>query len=185
MGKPSKEQEVLKLFLDYPSKHWRFKEIHKRVALPENKTSAWLKKFIGKGLIQKIKETGKQPYYIANYLSSEYINTKKLFALNQFHQSGLLNYLSSLNEAKAVILFGSFCRGDWHQQSDIDLFIYGKIKKLNLYPFQNKLHREVQIFSCKNKKELKKFGSYLLKSIIKGITIKGELPVEVLKYVSI
>ncbi len=185
MGKPSREQEVLQLFLNYPSKHWRFKEINERVNLPENKTSAWLKKFIGQDLIKKIKYTGKQPYYLANYLSPEYINTKKLFALNQFHQSELLNYLSSLKEAQAIILFGSFCRGDWHQQSDIDLFIYGKIKKLNLYPFQNKLKREIQIFTCKNKKELKRLGSDLLRSIIKGITLKGELPVEVLKYASV
>ncbi|HLD72229.1 MAG TPA: nucleotidyltransferase domain-containing protein [Candidatus Nanoarchaeia archaeon] len=185
MGKPSKEQEVLRLFLNYPSKPWRFKEINERVALPENKTSAWLKKFIDQDLIKKVKETGKLPYYLADYQSPAYTNTKKLFALNQFHQSGLLNYLSSIKEAKAIILFGSFCRGDWHQQSDIDLFIYGKIKKLNLYPFQNKLHREVQIFICKDKKELKKFGSDLLKSIIKGITLKGELPIEVLKYASV
>lgn len=182
MGKPSREQEVLQLFLDYPSKHWRFKEINERVALPENKTSAWLKKFIEQDLIKRIKETGKQPYYLASYLSPRYINTKKLFALNQFHQSGLLDYLSSIKEAQAIILFGSFFRGDWHQQSDIDLFIYGKIKKLKVYPFQYKLDREIQIFNCRNKKELKKFGQDLLQSIIKGMTLKGELPLEVLKY---
>ncbi len=191
MGKPSKEQDVLRLFLDYPSKHWHFKEIKERVGLPDNKTSSWLKRFLSNNLIKRVKEEKRQPYYQANYESPEYISTKKIFALNQLHQSGLLNYLLSIKGAQAVYLFGSFSRGDWHKQSDLDLFIYGKTKKensakkLNLYPFQYKLHREIQLFTAKNITELKKFGPNLLRSIIKGINLKGELPKEVLKYASV
>ena len=33
--------------------------------------------------------------------------------------------------AKAVIIFGSFGRGDWHRDSDIDIFVYGNIETFN------------------------------------------------------
>lgn len=181
MGRPSKEQDVLELFLDYPSKHWHFNEIKKHVPLPDNKISKWLKEFIKKDLIKRIKKRGKMPYYLADYESPKYRNTKKIFALTKFHKVGLLNHLSSLKKAKTIILFGSMSRWDWYKESDIDLFIYGNPKGLDLGKYQFKLHREFQLFIGKTETDLKRFGPGLLKSIIKGINVKGELPIEIIK----
>ena len=69
-----------------------------------------------------------------------------MFSLNRFHQSGLLNHLSSLEKVKAVFIFGSFGRGDWYKGSDIDLFIYGNPEGLDLGKYQFKLHHEFQLF---------------------------------------
>ena len=74
-----------------------------------------------------------------------------------------------------VILFGSFSRSDWYDSSDIDLFIYGDAEGLKIAPYELKLGREIQLFSCENKAELNKMGPALLKNIIKGELIKGDL----------
>ena len=185
MGKPSKEENVLVLFFNYPSKHWYFKEIKKQVPIADAKISRWLKEFIKRNLVKRVKPNGKMPYYVANYDSSEYNNTKKIFSLNQFHHSGLLNHLSSLEKAKAIFIFGSFARGDWYKESDIDLFIYGDPEGLDLGKYHFKLHHEFQLFISKNKSDLKKFGPGLLKSIIKGINIKGDIPIEMIKSAAI
>ena len=175
MGKPSKEDEVLKLFFEEPTKYWHFKEIRQNVLIADNKVSKWLKKFLGEGIIRKITPPGKMPYYISSYDNPEYQNQKRIYALINLQESGFLNHLSTLKKAKTVILFGSFSRWDWHKNSDIDLFIFGDDSELEQGKYENILHRQIQVFSCKNQKELKKFNKDLILNIIKGDLIKGDL----------
>lgn len=171
----SKEKEVMELFFENPTKEWHFEEIVKETKLARSKADNWLKRFIKKGLIKRIKTKGKMPYYISNYNSSEYKNMKKIFALNKLYDSGLLNHLDSLKKAKTIILFGSFARSDWYKDSDIDIFIYGDPEGLKIADYEIKLHKNIQLFVCQDKNELEKLGKPLIKNIIKGNLLKGNL----------
>jgi len=171
----SKEKKVMELFFENPTKEWHFEEILKEAKITRSKANGWLKKFIKNGLIKRTKEKGKMPYYVSNYESPSYKNRKRLFALNKLYSSGFLDHLSSLQKAKTVILFGSFARSDWHKNSDIDIFIYGEPEGLKLAKYEMKLHRGIQIFICHNQKKLHKFGEGLIRNIIKGNLIKGDL----------
>ncbi len=171
----SKELNVLELFFESPTRQWHFEELVKQTKLARSKLNKWLTIFIKTNLIQKLKEKGKMPYYKGNYTAPEYKNKKKLFALNQLYESGLLNYLDSLKNIHTVIIFGSYIRSDWVKDSDIDIFMYGDPKRLKIAPYELKLKREIQLFTYKNKKELKTLNTSLLKNILKGIIIKGDL----------
>ncbi len=171
----SKENKVLSLFFNYPTKHWHFEEILKETKLARSKADHWLKQFINEDLIVRVKPVGKMPYYISDYDSPNYQNRKKIFALNQLYESGFLNHLAALNSAKTIILFGSFSRSDWYKDSDIDLFIYGNSGGLDLNTYERSLRREIQIFECKNNSELNKLTPGLIKNIIKGDIIKGNI----------
>ena len=114
------------------------------------------------------------PYYTSRD-SIEYQHKKKLFAYKKLYQTGLLNHLSELKKAKTIILFGSFARWDWYKESDIDIFIYGDPEGLNLARYELKLKKDIQLFTCKNKKDLKKLGPGLIQNIIQGNIIKGNL----------
>ena len=175
MGKPSREEDILKLFFEEPTKHWHFQEIKQNVPIADNKVSRWLKKFLRKKIIKKIHPSKKMPYYLSNYEHPEYQNQKRIYALKNLHQSGFLNHLTTLKKAKTVILFGSFSRWDWHKDSDIDLFIFGDDSELEQGKYEKLLHRPIQVFNCKNQKELKKFNKELILNIIKGDLIKGDL----------
>jgi predicted nucleotidyltransferase len=170
----SKEENVLELFFGSPTREWHFEEVLKEAGIARSKASAWLKKFEREKIVKRVKEKGRMPYYTGNYESPSYQNRKKLFALERFYQSGLLNHLSSLGQAKAVIIFGSFSRWDWSKNSDIDLFIYGQEKGLKIAEYELRLKREIQPFICHNRKELEKLSTGLVKNIIKGILIKGD-----------
>ena len=93
---------------------------------------------------------------------------------NQFYESGFLNHLQSL-KAKTVVIFGSFARADWHDESDIDLFIYGEDEDLEKGKYELKFHREIQVFTAKNKGDFKRFAPALLKNIAEGYIVKGNL----------
>ena len=171
----SKQENVLELFFNYPAKQWHFEEIVNDAKIVRSKVDRWLKVLIKQDLIKKVKPNGKMPYYISHYDSPTYKNKKKIFALTKLDESGLLNHLSSLPKADTVILFGSYSRSDWYKESDIDIFIHGDAQGLNVANYELKLHRDIQLFICQDKKELTKLGPDLIKNIIKGNFIKGDL----------
>ena len=178
----SKENDVLELFFNHPTNQWHFKDVEHKVQIAQSKLDKWLKKLVKEKFIVRVKNKGKRPYYMGNYESSEYQQKKRIFGLNKLYESGLLNYLSSLKEAKSIILFGSFSRSDWYKESDIDVFIYGTPNKIKIGKFERNLHRDIQIFTGSKKQDLIKMGPGLLRSIIKGVLIKGDIPIEVISH---
>jgi len=169
----SKEESVLELFFN-SSKHWHFEELLKESKLSRGRLNIWLKKFEKEGIIKRIKENSKMPYYIGDFDSASYKSRKRLFALEQFYESGFLNHLQTLN-AKSIIIFGSFSRSDWYKESDIDIFIFGDDNEFEQGKYETKLKRDIQVFSAKNEKDLNKMGNKLLKNILTGYLVKGNL----------
>lgn len=175
MGKLSKENQLLELFYNEPTRHWHFNEIVKTIKISQDRAAHWLKKFQKEELIKRIKERGKMPYFTGNVENPEYQSRKRIYAMQMLHKSGLLNYLSEIKNVHSVILFGSMTRWDWHKESDIDLFIYGRKQELNFNPFERILHREIQIFYAHDRKDFEKMGEGLIKNIILGEKIQGDL----------
>ena len=173
------------LFFNHPTKQWHFEELRIASGLSRAQTNEWLKKLKKEQLIKRVKPKGKMPYHVANWQHPHYKNTKRLFGLTALHECGLLDYISSLEGAETVVIFGSFSRWDWYDNSDVDIFIYGDVKEIFVGKFGSKLKREVQIFHGKNIADLKKMGKPLLKNVIKGITLNGTLPQEVLEYAAV
>ncbi len=171
----SKEKNIVSLFFNEPTKEWHFEEIIRAAKIARSKADKWLKQFIEEGLIKREKKQGKMPYYISNYAAPSYKNRKRVFALNNLYSSGFLNHLASLPKARTVIIFGSFARSDWYSGSDIDIFIYGETEGLKLAEYERKLNRGIQVFACNKKEDLHKFGEGLIKNIIKGNLVKGDL----------
>lgn len=177
--------DLLELFYNHPAKRWHFEHLVQESGLSRAQTNYWLGKSLKEGLVRRVKPKGRMPYYLANYDSPHYQNSKRLYGLQKLHESGLLDYLSSLEKAEVVVLFGSFSRWDWYDKSDIDLFIYGDVDQVSLGRFMQKLKRDIQIFSGKSSKDLSHLGSSLLRNIIKGVAIKGTIPKEIIAYAAI
>lgn len=173
------------LFYNHPTKHWHFEQLLHESGLSRAQTNEWIQKLKHNHLITRIKSRGKMPYYVANYEHPHYQNSKRLYALQKLHDCGLLDYLASLDKAEVVILFGSFSRWDWYDGSDIDIFMYGNADNVFVGKFESALKREIQIFSGKNEQDLTQMGPALLRNIIKGISIKGTLPIEVITHAAV
>ena len=175
MGKPPKECDVLELFLNEPTKHWHFKDVVKQARISEDRANYWLIKLMKEDIINHVKPRGKMPYFIAKYEHPNYENKKKLYALNRMFEAGLLSRLQSLKNAKAVVIFGSFARGDWNEDSDIDVFIYGDPEELKFGAIWKGLGRAVEIHTAKTKKVLSGIRPGLLKIVVKGYFVKGNV----------
>ena len=167
----SKEDKVLELFFNSP-KYWHFDELAKKSGLSRDRLSFWLRQFAKQGLIKRFKQKGKMPYYVGSYDNTEFWHKKRLFAVKLLTESGLLNHLSTLEGAKVTVIFGSFSRADWYDHSDIDVFIYGDASRFERVKYGSKLHREIQVHTAKNKKDLKRIGK-MIPYIIDGDFVKG------------
>jgi len=170
----SKEEKVLELFYNESSKHWHFEQVLKAAKVSRSNASKWLAKLVKEGLITHETPEGKMPYYRGNVDSPAYQTRKKVYALTKLQQSGFLDHLAAL-PVKAIFLFGSFSRWDWYKESDIDLFIYGDDDALDVATYETALKREIQVFTARDEKDLRRFGYGLLKNIINGYRIKGRI----------
>jgi len=168
----SKEENILELFFNWPMKEWHFEEIIDQAGITRSKASIWLRKFCKQKIIKRIKPKGKMPHYIARYESAEYDCKKKLFGLNKIYNSEFIKMIQLNKNIKTAILFGSFSRSDWNINSDIDIFIYGDAED-KILQYLNE--RKIDLFMCKNKRELRNFSENLMQNIIKGNLIKGNI----------
>ncbi len=170
-----KERKIVELFFNEPTKHWHFEDILEKAQISRPQAVHWLRKCKKENLIRRVKPKGKQPYYIARYEQAQYQIQKRLFALHMLEEVGFLSHLNSLANVKTVILFGSMNRWDWHAGSDIDVFIYGEPKGLNVLKYRIALHREIETFICTDETALKQFNPALLANVAEGYLIKGSL----------
>lgn len=169
----SKEELVLEPFFN-SSKYWHFDELLEKTCISRSQLSQWLKRFVAEKVIKRVKSRGKMPYYVQNFASPDFHQRKKLFTLKFFYDTGFLSHLQQC-DAETIIIFGSFARTDWHDQSDIDLFVLGKGDNLNIGLYEKKLKREIQLFHFRKLEDVNKLRRGLLPYIAAGDIIKGDL----------
>ena len=95
-----------------------------------------------------------------------------LFNLAQLQSSGIIDYLKEQLGNPAIVVFGSYARGEDTDSSDIDIFIASASKKkVSFERFEKKLHRPIQIFRYAGITHIK--NKELANNIINGITLHG------------
>lgn len=180
MPSSSKEERVLELFMNEPTKHWHFSNIVETSGVSINIAGKWLRRFQKDKIIKRIKPKDRMPYFVGNYEEPEYKAQKKLYALQKLYGTGLIQELQRLKNAKTIIIFGSYVRTDWTTDSDVDVFIYGESEKFKFgrywdgLGFQGK-SREIQVHTFHTKKEMEEVKSGLLKNVLRGYVVKGDI----------
>lgn len=152
---------MLDFFFNHPSRQFSFSELTKALNLSEKTVAKQVKQLQQQRIVTRIKQPGAHPYYIAN-LSPEYRAQKRLRA-----QQIITSLIAELlhQDLKLIILFGSFARTDWHKDSDIDLFIIGKLENIQY------AEREISITQPKNFQEIHTYSKEFMSNVLKGIIL--------------
>ncbi len=166
----SKENNVLELFYNEPTKHWHFEDILKTANISRPQAMQWIRKFRTEGLIKRVKPRNKMPYYLGNYTNANYQIKKRLYALHILEISGFFESLLRNPHVSLAILFGSFSRWDWYKDSDIDLFVIGSEDELAIPSFVDRRSIDLFYYTAKSISEI---PSALLQNIREGFCIKG------------
>ena len=105
---------------------------------------------------------------MANRENSDFTRLKRLHNLELIYTSSLINHLSeSYNHPKAIILFGSFSRGEDIEKSDIDIaVITNKKLNLDLPKYENILKKVINLHEVNLDKISEEFKANLLNGIV-------------------
>ncbi len=166
--------KVLGIFFEDPSPKgvgFQLREISKKVNVAPPSVKRYLDELEKEGLILREKHRiHGYPTYFANRDNGYFKLLKKLDTLKTMEESGLLGYLNDKCMPDAVILFGSAAKGEDIKESDIDLFLQCKERKLDLEKYESQLSRKINLFFSE---EFNKLSKELKNNIINGIILKG------------
>ncbi len=168
------KQTLKEYFFSNPSAAIRVRGLERTLKLSLPSVIRYCKELEKEGILAIVK-TGNVTFYTASR-SETYLLEKKLYNIKRLYGSGLINYLKIELNNPAIVLFGSFAKGEDMENSDIDLYIETPSKKqLDLEKFKKALKREIQIFQDKNLKGIA--NPHLANNIINGITLNSYIEV--------
>ena len=163
---------VLEIFAIEPMRIHYIKEVAKKIDLAPTSVNLHIKYLLQNKLIVK-KRGDIFDGYSANRDNDDFIFYKKILNLIKLKESGLINFIKDSLYPEAIILYGSYAKGEDTEISDIDLFIITKLKKrLEIGKFENVLKRKIHIIE---EESLSRLPKELRTEIINGIIIQGYL----------
>ncbi|MBI4919397.1 nucleotidyltransferase domain-containing protein [archaeon] len=168
------EKDVLDFFVYYPMRQFGVRELGRLVNMNTKTVMKYLKGLIKKNIVVKIKKPHSFVSYEANRLSRSYKLIKSNLIINKIAEIELIDFLEQKLHPTAIVLFGSVQKGTYTKESDIDLFIQGDDKSLDLLKFEKILCHKIQLFFSK---DLNKLSSGLRNNIINGYTLSGALEI--------
>jgi predicted nucleotidyltransferase len=163
------KHKIAELFFENPIREFYLRQIARLTKVPKTSVSRKLKELIDKKIIIRVKS---EPFdkYIANEQNLLYLFYKKNHIIEKLYTSKLIDFLIEKTSPKAIVLFGSCSKGEYDNESDIDLCIISSQKELNLEKFN--LKHDVQLFFFRSLSEIPR---NLKHNIINGITLYGFL----------
>lgn len=168
---------VAGVFFEEPTKEHYLIEISKKAQLSHTSVKNHLITLKNLSIIKEsIERKGKRkfPLYKADINNKNYRENKKLYNIFQLRNLGLINYLKDRLMPRAIVLFGSYQKGEDVESSDIDLFVGCKEENLDLLKFKRKLKRNIQLHFKENFKD---YPPELKNNIINGLVLDGYLEV--------
>lgn len=171
----NKQQKIMEVFFNFPSQGFHIREISRLTKIPVSTVSRIVKEILKENLLI-IKRKTPILELQANLESKEFINSKKEFNISRIKNTGLLDFLvSHYNEPEAIVLFGSYSRGEDIERGDVDLMIITH-KKINpnLEKFEKLIHRKIHLLEMASS-EIKK---ELLNNVINGVILYGYLKIK-------
>lgn len=160
--------KLLKIFLDNPTESFRLRELSRISKISPTSVINYLREFEKQELIRKY-EKREVPFYQAERENENFKHYKKLSILYELHKSGLIEFLWQELSPEAIILYGSYVKGESIENSDIDIFIIGKEKKIEIEKFEKKLGKGIHLMFD----EVEKIPKELKNNLINGIVLKG------------
>lgn len=161
--------KVLKVFLDSPTESFRLREISRISKIAPLSVMNYLKEFEKEELIRKYIQRG-IPFYQSSRDNEKFILYKKISIIYELDECGLIEFIWEKLAPEAIILYGSFSKGESTENSDIDLFLICKDKEIDLKEFEKKLNRSIHLMFNSNPEKIPK---ELKNNLINGIVLKG------------
>jgi predicted nucleotidyltransferase len=169
--------KLLKIFLFNPTDSFRLRELSRLSKISPPSVMEYLKEFEKEELIKTYVKRD-IPFYKSNLDSEKMKSYKKLAILFELENTGLINFLNDKFAPEAIILYGSYSKGEFTEESDIDIFLLGvdiAKTKIDIEEYERKLGKTIHLMGEKTLNEVssKEFKN----NLINGIILRGYLKI--------
>ena len=168
MLKQNNKYKVLKIFLYNSTESFRLRELSRKVGIAPLSLSNYLKQLHKEGLIN-IYTKDKINFYKAQRDSIRFSRYQKISIQYELYESGVIDKIWDELHPEAIVLYGSYAKGEAIDNSDIDLFVMCKEKSLDLNEYQKKLGKEIHLMF----KLDDQIPNELKNNLINGIIMNG------------
>ena len=165
--------KVMELFFKNPERKFHLRELERLTGLSMPGVRKIVLKLEKEDLLCSERAKMVKNFYASR--NEKFIQVKRAYNLYSVFESSFLNFLrDKYEEPEAIILFGSYCKGEDISKSDIDIaIITSKHKELNLSTFEKKLGRKIRLYEIKIKEAEREF----LNTLSNGIVLYGYLKI--------
>jgi len=171
------KDKMREYFFVHPAERLRVRQIERAVKVPLPSAIRYAKELEKEGILQSRDISGIR-VFSADRNSKKFIIEKKLYNIKELFNSGLVDYIIKNYSNPAIIIFGSYSKGEDTEKSDIDMYIETPSKNIiELKKFEKVLSRNIQTFIYPDIKKIP--NPSLANNILNGIVLNGF--VEVLK----
>lgn len=170
----TKKRKLAQFFCSNPTKSYTVRELSR-----QNKISpTWVSKIIKELEKDQIIETKEDvnSIKVKSKRDVPFARLKQVLNLDNLYSSGLIDKLiETYHKPEAIILFGSYSRGEDIENSDIDIAVLTDRKQADesYIKYENELKRKLSIKIINPKKITKDFAT----SLANGIVLYGYLEV--------
>ncbi len=166
---------VAGVFFREPGKEHGLVDVTRKVKLAHTSVKAHLAALRKEGIIrERIELQGGRRYikYRADVESETYRSAKRIQNLLQLEETHLIAFLQEKMLPDAIVLFGSYAKGEDLEESDIDLYLACEAEAPDLASFERKLGRRIQLH---RRAEFKRYPAELKNNIANGVVLSGYL----------
>lgn len=163
--------KVFNVFCEEPLKMQYIRVISKKIKLAPTSVKKHIEELQKKRMIIK-KKGDLYEGYIANRENDEFVFYKKINNIIAVKKSGIIDFLVENLHPDAIVLYGSFFRGEDTESSDVDLLIVSKNKAIKLDKYENILKRKIHLII---EKDFRKIIPELRSEIFNGLVMYGYL----------
>ncbi len=182
LTKSTTRQKILKILFANPDKEFYLSEIAKKINASAGNCQRELKKMVEIGALNSDKKNNLR-IFLVNKKNPLYKEIHNIINKTIGIEEEMRQLIKKISGIKFAFIFGSYVKGDFSANSDIDLFIIGKINEnsliKNLKRVEQDIDREVNfhLYSEEDFKNKLKSNSFL-KNIIKNHLLLTDNPDE-------
>ena len=172
--------KVLEFFLENPYEEFYLRQLAKRLKLSPFAIKKYADLLSKENIITEERKANLR-YFKADTSNLFFRHLKIAFNIQSIAKCGLLDFLKqNLANVSTIVLFGSLAKGENDRNSDVDILVIGKEKRLLLEKFEKLINRKItlHVFSWSEwNTHAGQDKAFYAEIISHGIPLYGELPI--------
>jgi predicted nucleotidyltransferase len=160
------KEKILLEIIRKPTYKFHIRELAKLTALNPNTVINLTSLLIREGVVKREEKKHLTEIYF-NFENPQAIMKKRLLNLKNIYESGILDILIKEYEPEAIVLMGSYSRGEDLERSDIDLAMITRNSKIiGVEKFEKILSRKIHLLPIQYKEISEEFYTNLINGVI-------------------